>query len=224
LNNRVIKFLLIAILLPILITGCSSNAGQDDNVAKGNDINEEESIQEKISAYFPLFEGMHYEYRGEGIEYASFIRDIKHASQPLVQIHDNNGGTELATVYKVEEEMVSIISRQEEFYSDDNLLPGIDENTEPEEIILKAPLIKGTSWETNEKRMEIVEIGLELEVPAGKFFDVIKVKDYLIDRENEMVNYRYYAKNMGLIKRESIGDNFKVISELEAYQNKKADW
>lgn len=210
------KKIIIIILLSILLSGCNTNKEPESNVEDDVEIDEE-----KLIAYFPVLEGMHYEYRGEGIEYAAFIRDIKYVDEPFVQIHDNNGGTIVATIYKVEEARISIISQQEEFYSDHNLLSKLDKDVREKEIILKPPLQEATSWESNNKRKEIIKTGMTLEVPAGKFYDVIKVASKSLHIENEITNYYYYAKNIGLVKEESIGEYFNVISELKAFKNSK---
>ena len=204
------------LLFIFFIVGCTVI---EDMNSKNNQ--EFQNHEESLYSYFPQNTGMHYQYRGKGIEYASFIRDIKHSKKPFVQIHDNNGGTIVATVYKVEEDKVSIIKSQEEFYSDESLLLDIEENEKEKEVILKSPIQKGTNWETNNKRKEIVDINMSLKVPAGRFYDVIKVKSSLLDEKNGVVTYSYYAQNTGLIKRESIGDEFEVISELETYGNFK---
>lgn len=215
------KKIVIVLLLPFLIMGCTAQENLNNNES---DISQNTVINdEKIFAYFPMLVGMHYEYKGEGIEYAAFIRDIKHIKQPFMQIHDNNGGTTVATIYKVEAEKISIISQQEEFYSDRNLLSEIDKEVQEKEVLLKAPIKKGTAWETNGMKKEIVETRLVLEVPAGKFYDVIKIKEFLLNGESDMVHYSYFAKNIGLIKRESIGDNFSIISELKTYENLHAE-
>ncbi|MFW5988286.1 MAG: hypothetical protein ACOCQA_02475 [bacterium] len=211
------KIIILIILISILIAGCATNEDMD------NESKEVNFDKEKLLAYFPVLPGMHYEYRGEGIEYAAFIRDIKYVEKPFVQIHDNNGGTIVATIYKVKEDRISIISQQEEFYSEDNLLLKLDKDVKEKEIILKTPLQEGNSWESNDKRKEIIKTGMTLELPAGKFYDVIKVESKLTNRENELTNYYYYAKNIGLVKEESKGENFNVISELKAYKNTEAD-
>ncbi|MTI61411.1 MAG: hypothetical protein FH762_15780 [Firmicutes bacterium] len=219
LNKRIIKIILI---LLVLVSGCAANEELGNNA--GESIDNNEGIiksQEKVYGYFPMLEGMHYEYKGEGIEYAAFIRDVMYVDSPFIQVHDNNGGTTIAAIYKVEENQIALIRREEEFYSDKNLLSKLDKDVKVEEIVLKTPIKKGSSWESNNKKMEIVETNMELKVPAGTFYDVIKLKSHALNGKSEMINYSYYAKNMGLIKRESVGENFNVISELKAYENLK---
>lgn len=220
--NKSVNLMIIIFVLLLLISGCAGNEEQGSNrseekVAAGK--------EEEITAYFPLLEGKHYEYQGEGIEYASFVRDILYIDSPFVQVHEDNGGTVVASVYKVEEEQVSLVKREAEYYSEENLIPKLKEQEElkVEEVIIKNPLEEGTTWETNGKTKEIVEIDTELEVPAGKFYDVIKIKSETDEADNDMTHYHYYAKNIGLIKQRSAGEDYEILSELESYEKPSPD-
>lgn len=57
-----------------------------------------------------------------------------------------------------------------------------------------------------------------VEVPLGTFYDVVVVKSR--SRAADSVHYEYYAKNVGLIKREFVlqleGGTYQIVSSLEA--------
>lgn len=65
-----------------------------------------------------------------------------------------------------------------------------------DDIILKAPILEGTSWgDDDEGRYEIIKIGSIVETPAGSFETVI-VKY----TNNDFTVKEYYAKDIGLVK------------------------
>lgn len=179
-----------------------------------DNTNDKTSVATLLS-YFPLNKSLYYNYRGEGNEYASFTRKIMHVDPPYLQIHDNNGGTIMASVYKVTENQVSRILRQGEYYGNESLINDAQRKVDSEEIIVKTPIQKGISWETNNNRREIVSTKETVIVPAGTFYDVIKIKIESID--NNYTGYEYFAPNVGLIKQEHIGEGYQIKSELKSY-------
>ncbi|MEJ6952011.1 TapB family protein [Natronospora cellulosivora (SeqCode)] len=204
-SNRKLKVFLILLFLMIVLTACRDNIIEDDYEGLKTDVN--------ILSYFPFNEGMFFDYEGEGMEYAAFTREIKHVENQHAQIHDATAGTIIAALYSFEDDRISIVNRQEEFYSDENI---IDELMEEEiiDVILKKPLEVGTSWEIGHRYKEIIAIEDEITVPAGTFYDVIKVKTEYIDQDT-FTTYDYYAKNIGLILRENIDENYKIVARLQ---------
>lgn len=156
------------------------------------------------------------QFAGEGLEFAAFTRQVTFATPGFLQIEDLSG-TNLVKIVEVTPEEIRVVWSAEEFYEDRNLLepsPGRRERL----VLLKTPLEVGTSWSDDRFRREIVEVNKVVQVPLGTFCDVIVVKSEVLDA-SEGVQYEYYAKNMGLIRRESQygreAESFTVISTLE---------
>ncbi len=181
------------------------------------DIPEREENQEtaNLKAYFPMHQGMEYSYAGEGNEFAPFKRKIMFVEDNYLQLTDNNGGTVVIKVYKYNDREITEVFSEGEFYEDENLIPDVRNNEEKGEIILKAPLEVGKSWSSNDGDREIIAVDQKVKVPAGTFYQVVKIKISYQDSNN--TGYEYYAPNIGLIKSEYLGEGFKIISELESF-------
>lgn len=211
---------LVLILIPVCLLGC---LGQEP--AKDKEQEPLESMQNRgsdLRSYFPIINGMMYNFLGEGNEYASFSREIKYVEKPFVQFYENNGGTMVVVVYKVAEDQILALFKQEEFYEDKNIIYEITEKDEMKELILKAPLKEGNSWITGKRRREIMSVNETLTVPAGTFYDVVKIKITSEEEPDSFENYEYYAENVGLIMLEFISQDLEVISQLQSYGMKEA--
>jgi len=209
---------MIVLFLLQFLLGCSANnVVKEQN--KGDNLKSRADQQAEVDlrAYFPIREGMLYKYQGEGNEYATFSTETKFIKDNLIQVHKNNGGTEIASVYRVEKEKVLLLQENPEFYSDTNLLKDVDDKADAKEVILKLPLKVGEKWDNANKRREIVAIDEQLTTPAGDFYDVVKIKVTSIEEDRDFESYEYYAKNIGLIMLESRGEEYQVTSKLKSY-------
>ncbi len=204
--KKTFKYFILLLILIVGLTGCVQV-----------DTSETEASQEtpKLKAYFPMHQGMEYSYAGEGNEFAPFKRKIMYVKDNYLQLTDNNGGTIIVKVYKLSDQEVSEVFYKGEFYEDDNLIPDVRENEEKDEVILKAPIEVGNSWNSNDQEREIVAVDQEIKIPAGTFYQVVKVKTTYQDSNND--GYEYFAPNIGLIKTEYIGEGFEIKSELESF-------
>lgn len=175
---------------------------------------------EDLRAYFPAFVGANYQFLGEGMEFATFTRQITFASAEFLQVEDTSG-TNLAQVVEYGNGEIKIIWSQEEFYQAYSLLdPEKRTNGQSLNLVpLKAPLQVGSSWRDERFEREIVLINQVVTVPLGTFSDVVVVKTKNPDTTG-FIQYEYYAKNMGLIKRESIyvqdGQTHGIVSSLRS--------
>lgn len=178
-----------------------------------------------VSAYFPAYVGASYVFEGEGMEFAAFTRKITYTSADLIQIEDLSG-TNLVQIVKHNAHEVKIVWSQEEFYEKRSLLPAWETGSIPnaagrgELTLLKAPIRAGTTWSDQSFQREIVAVDASIAVPLGLFEDVVVVKNQPLSTRGA-VQYDYYAKNIGLIKRESIfeenGEEFSIVSALESF-------
>ncbi|ADQ14905.1 hypothetical protein [Halanaerobium hydrogeniformans] len=170
-----------------------------------------------LKAYLPLQEGMTYNFTGEGPIHPGLEREIMFTENSYGQILDKGTGTNIVLVYKVEENRIVKIFAEAEFYDENNLIKKLEEEAEVQEVILQLPLEEGATWETNDKKRRIVSTDKVITVPAGTFYDVIQIKITSLNQENNNKSYHYYAKNIGLIKQKTIGENFEITLELEFY-------
>ncbi|SJZ78288.1 TapB family protein [Selenihalanaerobacter shriftii] len=201
------SLVIISLLIIIVLTSCGRNVAP-----KQTNLPEED-----LRSYFPVNKGMTFKFNGEGNEFASFIREVKFTDDNLVQVHDDNGGTTVASVYEVNKDKVVRLIKKGGFHDDRNLISEIKDKPEGEEVILKKPLKAGTSWDTAGRKREIVEVNQTLTVPAGKFYDVIQVKVTTNKNGKSFKNYEYYSKNIGLIMRKSKSEEYEVVSKLASF-------
>ena len=166
-----------------------------------------------LKDYFPLTEGSTWKYLGEGMEYASFSKEVLFVDGDRAQVSENNGGTVSASIFQFEEdEIVRTFFRGEE-YDGDNLL---DEEINDDLVLIKAPLEVDTKWETSNGTREIVETDAVVDTPAGEFKDCIKIEI----TSKHSVMYEYYKEGVGLVKREFLSEGMTVTSTLEEYNIK----
>ncbi|MCK8826043.1 hypothetical protein [Fuchsiella alkaliacetigena] len=138
----------------------------------------------------------------------------------LVQILDKGSATNIVSIFEVKENQIRIIYEEGEFYREDNLIKKFAENPQIKRIILKTPLEEGTSWESAKHKKEIVEVNKTVNLPAGSFHDVVKVQSSPLSEKDNYETYRYYAKNIGLIKQVTKGEEYENRLELEFYGNR----
>ena len=176
-----------------------------------------------LRVYLPPLHGMIYYFTGKGMEYAAFSRRITSAAPGFLQIEDTSG-TNLAQVAEYNTDELKVIWSETEFYENRSLLdPSVREGRkggEPTNLVfLKAPVIKGQKWNDASFQREIVSTDHVVTVPLGTFYEVVVVKSRSLQAE-DFVQYEYYAKNMGLIKREALyvqdGETFAVVSSLNS--------
>jgi hypothetical protein len=203
-NDYNIKFSIIILtaLFLVIVTPITQANGDEALIKDSNNL----------KAYFPLHSDIEYSYAGEGIEYASFKRKVMYVEDKYLQLTDNNGGTIVVKIYKFADNEIREVYSKGEFYKEDNIIPDIRNKNEGH-IILQTPLKVGHSWQNENEKREIVANNAKVMVPAGTFYQVVKIKISHFDSDN--ISYNYFAPNIGLIKSEYLGENFKVKSELK---------
>ena len=181
-----------------------------------------EPVATDLRMYLPPLQGMAYYFSGEGMEYAAFTRQITFTSPVSLQMEDLSG-TNLAQVVEYSPDELKIIWSEEEFYAQESLLDsasreGRERGSTRNLILLKTPVEKGNSWTDERFQREIVATNATVTLPLGTFYEVVVVKTKRAD-DDDFVTYEYYAKNIGLIKRESVylldGETYAVVSNLK---------
>lgn len=167
-----------------------------------------------LRSYFPAEPGATWTYEGSGNEYAGFTRKTTYRRDDKVQMSESNGGTKLGQVYQVSTGAIIQTLSLEEYYDDYSLL-----SHEPNQykILLKAPLAVGTVWQNNQEKREIVSCNETVQVPAGSFTQVVKIKITPLNPQRNDLQFEYYAPQTGLIMREFVADGYVVTSKLKLY-------
>ena len=167
------------------------------------------------SSYFPIQENVHYSYQGDGNEYAYFNTYIDYTNENSYQQRENNGGTEIVKVIKVENEnKVTLTYSQAETYYRENSL----KKTNVNEVLLQGPLVVGTSWQLpNGNTRTITAINKQITVPSGTYTTI-----EVTTQGNNYQNIYYYAQNVGLIKVLSKSEGYEISSNLESIEQDKA--
>lgn len=148
----------------------------------------------KVRDYFPFTPDVTMTYAGEGNEYAGFVSHVDYINNGAIQLRTNNGGTELVSVYAVEDgALIGVFSQEETYYRYDFTA----ERTK-NEILIMEPITIGTAWtlEDGGKR-SITATDAAITVPYGSF------KALEVTTENEYgIVKSYYVADMGFVKSE----------------------
>lgn len=198
-----VKLLALAIVLGLsILVGCAEQPGPAP----------QEPAVTDVRSYFPTNPALTWTYEGIGNEYAAFTRKVLFQQDNQVQMAEDNGGTRMGQVYQVTAEAVIQTFSLEEYYTDNNLL---GEKSNRHQILLKAPLIAGAVWQDGRDKREVLSINETVQVPAGTFSQVVKIKISSLDPQQEGRQFEYYAPHTGLIMREFIADNYTIASKLK---------
>lgn len=214
----ILKAALMVALLPGLLavfSGCrrSSSPQQDNDTSPTKNV----SQQASLASYFPLTVGSTWSYLGEGMEYASFTREVVFVRGRRGQLQEDNGGTVIAAVYEISDDAITRIYHSAEAYEAEDLLDRIPASESEQIVILRTPLKTGTTWQTpgNETRT-ITATDAIVETPAGTFENCVAVK---IESEHSTL-HEYFKEGIGLVLREFVSEGYRVTSTLEEYDIK----
>lgn len=225
-----IRIICLVICLAAVMSACRNKTDEKDNTVPEGNISQtltpaptqeealvtsEASSGEKeaktIGDYFPFRESRQYIYEGEGNEYASFwtYSDYEDKDNGLIQLRTDNGGTQTVQVMEVNENSLSVIVLREECYYRDNLLKY--DSMDTPEILLKAPLEKGTEWTLSDgRKRSISDVDKDVSTPYGEY------KAIEVTTEGQGGTSRdYYAQGIGLIKRVYTNGDMEVTSTLK---------
>ena len=193
------------ILILALLSSCV-----DKNAVKPSEQNSDSQgtkLPLTIKGYFPFNENTKYVYEGSGNEYASYNVLVDYITENRVQLRSNNGGSETVKVLENKDGMLTMLLSIGECYYRENLTQSPSSNAE---ILLKEPLIKGTTWLLADNRKRYISnVEVEVTTPAGKY------KTLEVTTEgNEDKTLDYYAPNIGLVKTVFISKGDEISSSL----------
>jgi len=204
------KHLLITSLIfsMVFLSSCISN-----NVVKPSEQNKVPKETKVTNApltikdYFSFKENTKYVYEGKGNEYAAYTQFVDYLTEDRVQLRSNNGGTEVVKVLENKDGKLTMLLSRPECYYRENLTQSPSSNPE---ILLKEPLIKGTTWMLSDNRKRYISnVEVEVTVPLGKY----KTLEITTESNGEKV-LDYYAPNVGLVKTLIVSKEYEVSSSL----------
>ena len=169
------------LILLVLITciACAPKESEEDELAEIND-------------YFPAHKDTLLVYQGRGNEFAGRKVYFDFLSQDQVQLRSDSGGTVVAETLRIKEGELRRYHSQEGFYYWYQL--DLQEDSDYE-VLLKEPLIKGTSWTLNDGRERYIsETNVKVTTPKAKF----RALEVTTEGE-EYKNIDYYVKEQGLV-------------------------
>ena len=169
-------------------------------------------LQLTIKDFFSFKENTKYKYEGKGNEYASYNVLVDYLTGTRVQLRSNNGGTEVVKVLENKNGELRLIVSKVECYYRENFTSII--NNKPE-ILLKEPLIKGTTWTlTGNRKRYISNVEVYVTTPLGKY----KTLEVTTEGKNEKT-LEYYAPNVGVVRTVFISNAGQVSSSLSKIEN-----
>ncbi|WP_238905368.1 GerMN domain-containing protein [Clostridium sp. YIM B02506] len=218
------KKIICAIMLSLSVLfmfGCNKisaadkdNSSQNDTVKPDTDNPDNEETKDNggtaysIKDIYPFNDNVVYEYAGNGNEYAKYTVWVDYIDNNRAQIRKNNGGTELVTVLENKDgELRSVLSREETYFRENFTT----KQGKVEEVFLKEPLVKGTSWTAPDgSKRYISNTEVEITTNVGKF--------KALEVTTEGKNYKkldYYAAKNGLVKTVYTSQGSEVTSTLD---------
>lgn len=207
----------------ILLCGCSNfkptknkNTNlQTDTTSKDKPATENENNSDySIKDYYPFTPNAKYIYEGDSVEYTSYTSWVDYIKDNRIQLRTNNGGTETVKVLENIDGELKVIFHNDGYCYRENFT---SKPTDKNEILLKEPIKKGTSWILPDGRKRYISnVNIKVNTPLGSY-NAIEVTT----EEKGAKTLDYYALNMGLIKTvfSSSDMKVKVSSVLSKIEN-----
>lgn len=196
----------------------SQNQDEKDNSAneqdKTNENNEGEKAEENVVSQYSIKDlvGINanekYNYAGENSEYAEYVRYVDYIDGNKYQIRINNGATEAVSVIEATDNELKIVFRRGVCDYRENFL---NKPVKESEILIKAPLAKGTEWTLADgSKRYISSIDTKVSTDVGDFQCI----EVTTENQNGQKDIQYYAPEAGLVKEIKDAENMKVTSTL----------
>lgn len=198
------------LIFMLLFTGCTK-ASNNSDIPKDNPQTSNKPKEYTIKDYYPFKENTQMIYEGKGNEYASqdimtdFIKDN------LIQIRIDNGGTVMSRLIENKNGELTVLYNREEFYYKDDLSTLDINSSADKEILLKEPLVVGTSWTLPDgSKRTITSTSASVATPAGSYTAL-----EVTTEGNNFKTKDYYALNVGFVKSIFISEDFEVSTTLK---------
>lgn len=185
-----------------------SNNISNESPSGGENTNDNNNITSyTIKDFYPFKENTKYEYIGKGNEYAAFILSVDYIKDNRIQLRKNNGGTEVVNVLEYKDKQLKLIFSKEECYYREDFT---SKPSNRDEILLKEPLIKGTTWTLSDGRKRYIS---NVDVPITTLLGNYKALEITTEDKTQKT-LDYYALNTGLVQTIYNPLNMEVKSSL----------
>ena len=164
----------------------------------------------EIQSYFPMQGDVHLVYEGSGNEFAPYELYVDYIGSGRIQYRYISDATINCHVYINEDGMLKKVCQSEAESMRTNLLNA----RTMEEILLKAPITLGDSWDAgNGKTRTVTAVNTSITVPYGTF-DTVEITA----EGNGSTTKEYYAPGAGLLRT----DYYATGSDLLAIRTQLA--
>lgn len=183
----------------------------NDGVEELDDPNAEIKDPAMLDYLLPDSSKAHYE--GTGNEYAELDVQVYHPYEEYVMIYENNGGSMVRKLYKVEKDRILTL---EEKHVDvtENAPPVAEiEKMAVTGVYLQKPFEKGATF----GKWTVVDTDATVDTPYKKFEHAIVIEE----QGDSYINRKYFEEGFGEVKRESVmtvkgEDDLLVTSSMES--------
>ncbi|NLT96347.1 MAG: hypothetical protein GXW85_12615 [Clostridia bacterium] len=215
--KKIIILVLTLCLSFTLLSGCKRETDEQQGQEPPQVEIPQEEPELTVKDVYPLNEGDYWKFAGTGNEFAPFEQKVLFREGDRAQMQSATGGTVMAIIYEFKDGELRVVYSQEEFYEEVNIL---DRENTMEEVILKEPIQVGNTWQSGGKEYKIEALDADVETPAGRFENCVKITVNATEYNSESVVY--YKPGLGLVKQEYIADDYHIVQELEEYSIKTA--
>jgi hypothetical protein len=155
-----------------------------------------------VTHYFPLMPNLHYKYAGTGNEYMPMDVYVEYIwPGKMIQLLSSNAGNDTRTLYTVGDGQVTVRQIKSGIFVREDLsdLTPLKDG----EILLKEPLVVGTTWKVynNTATRTITGISVPVKTPAGTFYTL-----EVTTKVTNLTIKQYYAAGVGFIKMLQTGE------------------
>lgn len=152
-------------------------------------------------------------YEGTGNEYAELDVQVYHPYEEYVMIYENNGGSLLQKLYKVEKDRILTLDERHVDVKENSPPIAELEKMEVTGVYLQKPFEEGASF----GRWTIVDSDATVDTPYRKFEHAIVIEE----KGDNFINRKYFVEGFGEVKRESVmksegQEDFIVTSSMES--------
>lgn len=208
------RYPVLVLSVAFLLAGCREEVQEGSVPSPTPAVEDKQTVEQdhtSLLSYFPP-DGSVASFQGEGNEFASFTLKTTYLdTQHIVQIEDN-GGVTLLKIYRITDTSIDLVYR-EPVDSNPSMPSAAEAASYPVlETVLQKPLQVGTSFQgwTIESTTATVDTGTTV------YQDVIQ----LSRSEDQMTTTKYFAKDIGLIRKEDTMETeqdepFVVTSTLQ---------
>jgi spore germination protein GerM len=203
-------------LVLIFSFGCTNNNAQNSGSQKSealtNNSTQSSGTVPAIKDYFSYAANTKYTFEGQGNEYATYTVFVDYIVDNRIQTRTNNGGTETVEVLENKDGELAMVFSKGECYYRENLTQSAAED---KEVLLKEPLIKGTTWTLADNRKRFISnTDVDITIPMGSYKAIEVTTEGVGDKTVD-----YYAPNIGLIKSVFTPKESEITSTLSKMES-----